>query len=165
MFSKLSTISKSLTKPLQEIVKLKSYRHIYQTPSSSPNFTPSTGDVEVIDVNLNDNEISDFSALPLTSEHIDVNTNSVVSAVDIDPWVDEAISKQGTVDIEMIENYQKDLECIEPPTSNRSGSYEFQGIKISLPKKILSPATYRYRHDAGGEEVLPDDTRICKFDK
>ena len=61
---------------------------------------------------------------------------------------------------------RKDLLPLEYPPipKERSGIYEFKGLTVTLPKRMLRPETYRYR--LGPEDAdLPDDMQVCCFEK
>lgn len=87
-----------------------------------------------------------------------------IAPIDVDPWTDEEESKACTVDLEAVESLRKEVDYPEPP-ADRTGVYEFEGLKIWLPKNMLKAETYRYRMSDEDKDQLPDDIRICKFHK
>lgn len=82
--------------------------------------------------------------------------------VDIDAFANEQEEKQGTVDIDA---YGDDERFKLPPIpKDRNNVFEFKGIKIIMPKRMLRDATYRYRLDPSDKDKA-DDMQICVFEK
>lgn len=147
-------------------LKLYSNLHILKYFSSKHSTTPSN--IEIVDINIDklmteDEDLASNYNYDPEPQSITSNNSAHIAPIDIDPWTDEELQKGGTVDMEYIQNYQEEIHYPAPP-EERSGYYEFEGIKIWLPKKMLTPATYRYRLDEGEEQTVPDDIRICKFE-
>ncbi|KNC30301.1 hypothetical protein FF38_07386 [Lucilia cuprina] len=167
MFTHLHYLVKSLL-PLNQTLKYAKIPNQMSSRSHS-NKTLSTKDFEIVDVNVDkmmsedDEFASNYNYEPAEMQAI-TDEKTVMAPVDIDPWSDEELQKGGTVDMEYVEKLKEEIHYPEPP-KERSGYYEFEGIKIWLPKKMLTPATYRYRLEEGEEESLADDIRICKFEK
>ncbi|XP_011189472.1 uncharacterized protein LOC105216589 [Zeugodacus cucurbitae] len=82
--------------------------------------------------------------------------------VDIDAFANEQEKKQGTVDIDA---YGDDERFKLPPIpKDRNNVFEFKGIKIIMPKRMLRESTYRYRLDAADKDKA-DDMQICVYEK
>uniref|UniRef100_A0A1B0A407 Uncharacterized protein n=1 Tax=Glossina pallidipes TaxID=7398 RepID=A0A1B0A407_GLOPL len=125
--------------------------------------------IEVIDINSEDMMDSNFcgnhrggsSEQPVTV----TSGNAFQTApIDINPWVDEMLQTEGTTAFDDVDERKLDEIVYPDPPVEREGSYEFEGIKIWLPKKMMSPGTYRYRMDPGENNLVADDMRICKFE-
>ncbi|XP_011210044.2 uncharacterized protein LOC105230769 [Bactrocera dorsalis] len=82
--------------------------------------------------------------------------------VDIDAFANEEEKKQGTVDIDA---YGDDERFKLPPIpKERNNVFEFKGIKIIMPKRMLRDSTYRYRLDPNDKDKA-DDMQICVYEK
>jgi len=81
---------------------------------------------------------------------------------DINGWEDEEEAKECTVEFEQIEKLRQLYE-MPPIPKQRTGVYEFKGIKVILPKGYFSPGTYKYRLTEE-DQYLSDDTRVCVFE-
>lgn len=82
--------------------------------------------------------------------------------VDIDAFANEQEQKQGTVDID---TYGEDERFKLPPIpKERNNVFEFKGIKIIMPKRMLRDSTYRYRLDPSDKDKA-DDMQICVYEK
>lgn len=169
MLAHLRCFVKSITNQTTKYAKLtKNSKLIWcNNQFYSNNSTPS--DFEIVDVNIDKmiNEDDEFTSnynYEPEPQQIMPSGGGGVAPVDIDAWIDEELWKAGTVDMECVEKFREEIHYPEPP-KERTGYYEFEGIKIWLAKKMLTPATYRYRLEEGEEESLPDDIRICKFEK
>ena len=99
-------------------------------------------------------------ASPLKLVNLD---GAPLAPIDIDAWADDEELFDGTVEEDQV---RKDLLPLEYPAipKERSGIYEFKGLTVTLPKRMLRPETYRYR--LGPEDAnLPDDMQVCCFEK
>ncbi|XP_075150319.1 uncharacterized protein LOC142224431 [Haematobia irritans] len=172
MFSKLGNLVKMglKTRPKHAFPQIQlHYRKI----------TSNSSKVEILDINMDSEEMLEttncvatikatMDTLSPPIETTDIN-GSLISPVDIDPWLDEESVKEGTVDMEMIEDHKKVIEYNDQP-KNRSGLYVFKDIEIWLPPSILTKSTYRYDvdglngNDPNNSAIIPDDTRICKYE-
>ncbi|XP_053959579.1 uncharacterized protein LOC128864104 [Anastrepha ludens] len=88
--------------------------------------------------------------------------NICEAPVDIDAFANEEDKLQGTVDIDAYGDSQR--MQLPPIPKERNNIFEFKGIKIIMPKRMLRDATYRYRLDPKDKDK-PDDIRICVFEK
>ncbi|XP_054743522.1 uncharacterized protein LOC129248111 [Anastrepha obliqua] len=88
--------------------------------------------------------------------------NICEAPVDIDAFASEEDKLQGTVDIDAYGDSQR--MQLPPIPKERNNIFEFKGIKIIMPKRMLRDATYRYRLDPKDKDK-PDDIRICVFEK
>lgn len=133
MLSKFRLLLKNLPKTTRFLKTNFNMRNFHQ---SLPIFTtPDSKDFEMVDVNIDkimhedDEFASNYNYEPpqlITST--DLNGSSLAN-IDIDPWNDEEIAKAGTVDMEYIEECNDDIQFSEPP-KDRTGFYEYEGIKI-----------------------------------
>ncbi|XP_039952842.1 uncharacterized protein LOC120769749 [Bactrocera tryoni] len=82
--------------------------------------------------------------------------------VDIDAFANEQEKKQGTVDIDAYGD--DELFKLPPIPKERNNVFEFKGIKIIMPKRMLRDSTYRYRLDPNDKDKA-DDMQICVYEK
>ncbi|XP_067626237.1 uncharacterized protein [Eurosta solidaginis] len=99
-----------------------------------------------------------------TTTAVDIfDSNICIAPVDIDAFPKEdEVKNQGTVDIDAF----GDDECLQlPPIPKvRNNVFQFKGIKVIMPKRMLRDETYRYRLDPTDKDK-PDDMHICIFEK
>lgn len=133
----------------------------------------NNNDVEIVDVDidkmtLDDDYVPDYKpppSCPSVTTTPDVNGNAMTAPIDIDPWVDEMLAVEGTVHFDNVAKLEKEEIIYPDPPADRDGYYEFKGIKIWLPKRLLSPGTFRYCMDVNTKQFTDDDMRICRFEK
>uniref|UniRef100_A0A1B0C3Y6 Uncharacterized protein n=1 Tax=Glossina palpalis gambiensis TaxID=67801 RepID=A0A1B0C3Y6_9MUSC len=128
--------------------------------------------IEVIDIKSEEMMDSNFwGSCPAGCSEQDVEAVTVTpgkplqtAPIDVNPWVDEMLQTEGTTAFDDVDERKLDEIIYPDPPAEREGCYEFEGIKIWLPKKMMSPGTYRYRIDPGETNLVADDMRICKFE-
>lgn len=142
-----------------------------QNPSTDDEQTTNDKDMEVIDVDidkmiLDDDYVPDYKPPPSCPSVIttpDLSGNAL-APIDIDPWIDELKAAEGTVFYDNKLEKEEVMTYPDPP-ADRDGFYAYKGIKIWLPKRLLSPGTFRYCLDVNKHQFIDDDMRICRFEK
>ena len=167
MFSSLRCMLKA-TASFARYAKVKgiSETNIRHLTTSQPGLKEnSPPNLEIVEVNMDKMMYEDSNNEKSLAPRDTINATDLsgvqIAPIDVNPWSTEE-ELAGTV-LDYSEKAIEEIHYPEPP-ENRSGYYEFEGIKIWLPQKMLSPGTYRYRLDEDEVDTLPDDIRICKFE-